>query len=271
MTLTMYDSIYVANLPAGAGYLAGYVDGAWPTYAAVKARFPEATVLSVAVFATSDAEACDCEAGDLTPGQVPAWVHRQIGRGERRPCVYASVANFPAVLDELRVAGITRAQVRLWAAHYGMGPHICGPASCNYFPGMPVFDGTQWTEQAPGAHGSRIDASLLQDDFFTGGSVSATGPEHWDAADWGAFRRNQLGNLTRAAAGNGVGLPPGEAAAVGNAHKGLLALVPSAEQIALAVAAKLPPAADGGLTAGQVQAAVEAGLVSVLSKAVTGA
>jgi hypothetical protein len=271
VTLRMYDSIYVANLPAGAEYLAGYVDGNWPTFAAVKARFPKAAVLSVAVFASSDAEACDCEKGDLTAGQVPGWVKRQAARGEKRPCVYSSVANFPAVLDELRAAGIKRAQVRLWAAHYGTGPHICGPTSCKYFPGMPTFDGTQWTDQAPGAHGSRIDASLLQDDFFTGGSVSATGPEHWDAADWDMFRNYSIGTLFRVFTGNTDGLPAGSVDPVQRTHAALLEVVPSAAAVAHAVVGALPPAQAGGITAADVEKAVQAGLVSVLSKAVTGA
>jgi hypothetical protein len=267
MTLRMADSIYVANLPAGWPCYAGYTDGTWPTYAAVKARFPAAAVLSVAVFATSGAECCDCEQGDLTPAQVPAWVRRQAARGVKRPCVYSSVANFPAVLRELHAAGIGRAQVRLWSAHYGLGRHICGPASCKYFPGMPQFDGTQWTDQAPGAHGSRIDASLLNDDFFTGGTVSATGPEHWDNADWIAFRQHGLDILARALTGNVAGLQGAAAADVYAAQRGLTRAGPSAEQVAQAVVAKLPPAQAGGLTQAQVQAAVEAGLVAVLSKA----
>jgi hypothetical protein len=272
MTLAMADSIYVANLPASYSIFAGYTDGSWPTYTAVRARFPKATVLSVAVFTTSDAECCDCEQGDLTPAQVPAWVRRQATRGEKRPCVYASAANMPAVLRELTAAGIARAQVRLWSAHYGLGPHICGPATCKY-PGVPACDGTQWTDMAPGAHGSRIDASLLNDNFFTGGTgtVSATGPEHWDDADWTAFRQHELAILARAATGDGTGLAGAAAAAVTAARRGLMSAAPSAEQVATAVVAKLPPAQAGGLTQAQVQAAVEAGLVAVLSKAVTGA
>ena len=42
------------------------------------------------------------------------------------------------------------------------GKHICGPSSCGY----PAADGTQWTDSAPGLHGSWIDESLLLPSFF---------------------------------------------------------------------------------------------------------
>ena len=275
MTLAMADSIYAANLPAGFPAYLGYVDGAWPTAPALVARFPQAHILAMAVFASSDAEGCDCEKGDLTPGQVPGWVKRQMGRGVARPCVYASVANMPPILSALAAAGISRPQVRLLSAHYGLGPHICGPATCKYFPGMPAMDGTQWTDLYGGAHGSLIDASLLLDDFF-GGPMSATGPASWDAADWTTFRQQILrGVLAHAGNDFTTGLSAGEAADVNAAHAGLAAvitttissLVPSVAQIAAGVLTALPPAAQGGLTQDQVQAAVEAGVGVAFARA----
>jgi hypothetical protein len=171
MTLVMQDSIYPANLTAGADAYLGYVDGKWPTYHAVVARFPGKPVLSVAVFADADAVACDQEPGDLSVGQVPAWVKRQEARGIERPVVYGSVSTIPAILSALVAAGVHRAGVRLLSAHYGAGKHICGPATCAY-PGVPACDGTQWTDSAAGAGGAHIDESVLNDDFFSGGDVA---------------------------------------------------------------------------------------------------
>jgi len=278
MTLVMYDSIYVANLPAGITCAAGYVDGSWPTCPAVKARFPQAQVLSIAVFSTSDADCCDCEKGDLTPDQVPGWVKRQMARGAVLPCVYASAANIGAIMSALTAAGIKRAQVRIWSAHYGLGPHICGPATCKY-PGVPACDGTQFTDLAPGAHGSLIDQSLLLGTFFGGTPMSLTGPEHWDAADFAALDA-YLGRLpTRditwhtgmwwlehAVTGTtDKTMPATTAAQVTAIHDGLAALassavpvVPTAAQVAAAVVAALPPSAAGGLTQADVEAAVQA-------------
>jgi len=157
----MLDSITVANLPPGADAYGAYVDGNWPTYPAVKTRFPGVPVLSIAVSPAADAECCDCESGDLTPGQVPAWVRRQLTRGVTRPVVYCSASIAGAVLRDLATAGVKREQVRLWSAHYA-GKHICGPGVCSY----PQADGTQWRDSAPGANGSLVDESLLADSFF---------------------------------------------------------------------------------------------------------
>jgi hypothetical protein len=48
-----------------------------------------------------------------------------------------------SILPVLSQAKISRSEVRLWSAHYGLGEHICGPGSCG---AVPVeVDGTQWT------------------------------------------------------------------------------------------------------------------------------
>lgn len=170
MTLRMLDSIEPANLPPGADAYAGYVDGRWPDFQAEVRRFPHARILGIAVRAADDAEACDCENGDLTPGQVPGWVRRQLRRGVRRPVVYASASVMASIVALLRGAGINRSQVRLWSAHYGHGKHICSPGSCGY----PAVDGTQWTDTAAGENGSRVDESLLAADFFDTPPTSGT-------------------------------------------------------------------------------------------------
>jgi hypothetical protein len=164
--ITMYDSITVANLPDGGGAYAGYVGGNWATWDAVKATFGgHAHLLSIAVNAGEDAKCLDVEQGDATPAEAPGWVKRQQGRGQYKPVLYASVSAVPAVLAALGHAGIKRDEVRLWSAHYGAGKHICGPASCKW-PGVPACDGTQWTDAAAGAGGTRVDESLLTDAFF---------------------------------------------------------------------------------------------------------
>jgi hypothetical protein len=165
MSLTMYDSIAVANLPADGDAYAGYVGGKWPTWDALKARFPHAHLLSIAIDATERATCLDIETGDATPAQAPAWVKAEHGRGVPRPVLYASASVMPQVLAHLEQAAIKRDTVRLWSAHYGWssvlhprGKHICGPRSCGLV--AVEMDGTQWL-----SHGD-YDESLLGATFF---------------------------------------------------------------------------------------------------------
>lgn len=160
MTLIMYDSIDVPLLPEGAPAYAGYVNGSWPTFAALKARFPKARLLSVAVQADHDAECLDIETGDATVVQAPNWHARQLHRGERRPGFYTEASNL-ALLERVMAAhGITRGQYRIWSAHYTEA-HFCGPHTCGY--GDSDTNGTQWTKAALGKN---LDQSVLNDDFF---------------------------------------------------------------------------------------------------------
>ncbi len=161
----MYDSIDVSAIPANADIIAGYVDGHWPTVSALRARFPHARILAIAVFASDDADCLDVETGDATPGQAPGWVARQRARGVYRPVLYSSVSGVAALLGVLAAAGITRDQVRLWGAHYTMTAHICGPSSCAYPTLLAECDGTQFTDRS---HGRSLDESLLAPTFFDG-------------------------------------------------------------------------------------------------------
>jgi peptidoglycan hydrolase-like protein with peptidoglycan-binding domain len=162
VTITMFDSISVSELPAGSGYAyAGYVNGRWQTYSAIKSKFPGSQVLSIAVSAGSDADCLDVETGDATPEQAASWVLRQLARKAWRPCLYASVSTMGSIVAGLEAAGIGVSTLRLWSAHYGEGTHICGPASCKQL--AISADGTQWTDSALGRS---LDQSLLSDSFF---------------------------------------------------------------------------------------------------------
>ena len=100
VTLTMYDSTNVGALPHGADAYAGYVEGLFPTFAALKRQFAAsgAHLLSIAVFASGDADCLDIEPGDATNAQAPGWVKRQLARGAHRPCLYTSVGNMDGPL-----------------------------------------------------------------------------------------------------------------------------------------------------------------------------
>lgn len=163
----MYDSVDVAEIPADAPAVAGYVGGHWPTYPSLHGRFPHARRLSIAVNAAEDADCLDVEPGDATPGEVVAWVKRQRDRGVRRPVIYASRDTMPAIIAELDRTGAKRKSYRLWSAHYSVGAHICSRATCGA--GF-TADATQWTDHALGRN---LDESVCGDTFWR-----APGPKH---------------------------------------------------------------------------------------------
>jgi hypothetical protein len=166
MTISMPDSIYVEDLISGYPAYLGYVDGDYITVPGLRAKFPEAKIVSLTVTGrTLEADGCDVESGDLNPDSGAAWVSRKLETkvpGER-PIIYASVGIMADVLGALKILGIERNQVRLLSAHYDRGRHVCGPATCSSI-SIPV-DGTQWTDTfAIGL--TDVDMSLLENDFF---------------------------------------------------------------------------------------------------------
>lgn len=172
----MYDTALNNQFPPGAQAYAAYVDGSignQPNYAYIVTTFPKAFHLSIALFASDNADTLDVEPGAAAPSDVPAWYARQKKRGIQRPCVYASASTMTDnILPVLSHANISRSAVRLWSAHYGLGEHICGPNSCR---AVPIeVDGTQWTSNALGLV---LDQSLLQENFFTTDSTVITEAE----------------------------------------------------------------------------------------------
>jgi hypothetical protein len=157
----MYDSVNVSQIPLSAAAVAGYVGGNWPTFSKLQALFPHAHKLSIAVNVNEDADCLDIEAGDAAIDQAPAWVKRQFARGVKRPVLYTSVDNVPALIHVLGQAGIFLTQVRIWTAHYTYKSHRCTEVCC----GGPKFaaDATQWTDKALGRN---LDASTCSPDFF---------------------------------------------------------------------------------------------------------
>jgi hypothetical protein len=155
----MFDSVTVGNMPASAPAVAGYTSGLFPTWPHLAALFPHARRLSIAVSSAHDAECLDVEPGDATPAVAAGWVKRQQARGIKRPVIYASRDNMPAVLAALQAAGIPRSAVRLWSAHYTFHEHICSPACGARF----TADATQWTDKAIGRS---LDQSKVDPSFW---------------------------------------------------------------------------------------------------------
>lgn len=144
LRFTMYDTTDPAtDLPQHyPPAVAGYVNGAWPSYNGLIKRYPRAKHLSITVNAGADARCLDVETGDATPAEAPAWVRRQHARGIARPVVYANTSTMPAVIAALEANSILRHEYLVFTAHYTGVPHI-----------EPGSDATQWESvERPGAN-----------------------------------------------------------------------------------------------------------------------
>ena len=122
-SFTMYDTTDAARplptpLPVA---VAGYVGGNWPSYNALRVKYPHAKHLSIAVNAGEVAQCLDVETGDATPAEAPGWVKREkprLSREGKNPWVYANASTMPAVKQALLRAGISLSVVHLWVAQY---------------------------------------------------------------------------------------------------------------------------------------------------------
>lgn len=147
--MAMFDSVDVAAIPVNAQMVAGYVDGNWPTYKALKAKFRHVPVVSIATSPSSDADVLDVERGDAQPADVPAWVVRQRRRGAQ-PIVYCSRSLMGEV--EAQCASHKVAPPHYWAADWTGEAHLVSGTVA-----------TQWANgsaQYPGL-APRCDTSLV--------------------------------------------------------------------------------------------------------------
>ncbi|HEX4717863.1 MAG TPA: hypothetical protein VH300_04985 [Thermoleophilaceae bacterium] len=162
MSLTMYDSVTVGEIPGDATFVAGYVNGNFVTFPTLEQRFPSASRMSIAVSSSADADCLDVELGDAPNSVAPAWVKRQMQRGVKQPVIYTQLSNAQSLLNVLAGAGVKRSDIRLWTAHYTDTPHRCSPA-CG-FSFTTTADATQWTKHSLGRN---LDESLCDDSFFS--------------------------------------------------------------------------------------------------------
>lgn len=119
----MYDSTEPNDIPATATMVAGYANGRYANYDAMKARFPHAHVVSISVRADDTlAHVLDVESGDATPGQFGPWATKVANRGVVRPTAYCSRSSVPLILAH-RPRGVT---VDLWVADWTGVAHVLG-------------------------------------------------------------------------------------------------------------------------------------------------
>ena len=138
------DAFQVATLPGGLDAYMSYVDGFGGWNALVQrfgAQF-SGLLLSITVHPGGRPARCaDVEPRAMSNGELPHWLDHVAltDGGKQLPWVYTSASNFQAANAAIGARHVVR-----WSAHYGHGPHICGPHTCGY----PQADWTQWTDGA---------------------------------------------------------------------------------------------------------------------------
>ena len=122
----MYDGIVPGEVPAGAQLYAAYLDGNWPDYNAMVARYPHAVHVSIAVSSSyNGGKVLDVENGDATPAESVNWVLARRKAGVD-PTVYCSMSAWATVQAAFKARGV--AQPHYWVADYSLGNNPAIPA-----------------------------------------------------------------------------------------------------------------------------------------------
>lgn len=151
--IEMLDSVNPAAIPKGTTAVAGYIDGHYPSFPGLLARFHgRAHLLSITVLG-GHADCLDIEPGNPVPAAAAGrWVRAMLHAGVWRPCVYTFAAQMPEVQRAL--TGIPRSDYRLWLAEWpGTGAVV--PTG---------MDAHQY--QPHGPRGENFDMSVCAPDFF---------------------------------------------------------------------------------------------------------
>lgn len=143
---TMYDSVTTLDIPPTATLILAYIDGKYANYAAVKARFPDATVIPVTTTLSGDlaAQVFDCERGDGNAVSAALWASRKIS-AKSRPTVYASRIGSPGYgwpdvqtqVANLKLTG----QVDYGVADYTGTPHLVPGSAFTQYANPPSSGG----------------------------------------------------------------------------------------------------------------------------------
>jgi len=148
MTRIMYDSVTPSGIPANAQMVAGYVDGLYANIHLMRARFPHAVVVSIAVSAlTDDGQVLDVEKGDASPLGALSWVQMR-RRAGADPSVYVNVSQWDEVRKVFRDSGI--AEPHYWIAKWDSVISIPKGAVAKQFENHPHYDTSVASTYWPG-------------------------------------------------------------------------------------------------------------------------
>jgi hypothetical protein len=181
----MADSVHAGALPVGLPAYAGYVDGRWPSFRAICARFGHTAHCISITTQGRNARIADCEEGDLTPHSAALWIANRVPyalgglwtpRKEEqlgiqpvwRPGVYIREDRLSSFLAELADAApaLPRSAYVLWIARWTDQKPTALPAG---------VDAWQWCANV----GAGYDLSVIAPSFT---SPQLTDPGNLKAA-----------------------------------------------------------------------------------------
>lgn len=176
------------------GVIGSYGNGDTANTTVAKEAFPDATHIVYDVHGTMPScDILDDEPGDANDSIAPGWsaAHNRTPGPHVLPhsAIYKSASGVAALISTMLDAGYKRTAFLVHSAHYGQGPHICGPGACQY----PKADGTQHSDK--GLEGQNTDLNLFEAHFF---AAPAPDPDaRYDLFD--DVKRSLIGGATERA------------------------------------------------------------------------
>lgn len=149
MVRTMYDAIDASLLPQGGDLYAGYVDGRWPSYNAIKKRFPASLVVGIATNPNTD----DGIIGDGPPdngtwSEWIGWVQRRRAAGFD-PWINTNQMNdWTPGIEAFRAANV--AEPHWWVANYDGSPVLPAGAPMKQYASNNDYDTSSCAAYLPG-------------------------------------------------------------------------------------------------------------------------
>lgn len=184
MVRVMYDAVVAADVPADGWAVAGYVNGKWPDFGALEARFPAAQHVSITVNDQGTATVLDVESGDATPAEAPAWAARQRAGGNPYPVVYMDESAWSTVQAAFSDQGV--AAPLYWVASYvddpTKVPDLPDGAIALQFYDYGGYDASVAADYWPGLDPAPVATSTKdEDDDMTTTSVAGRAGLSWAA------------------------------------------------------------------------------------------
>lgn len=190
----MYDSTNVAAIPSNATLILTYIDGQYNTYAAARARFPTARLVTTTTTFNGNlaAQIYDCERGDGNAQQAAAWAQQQLHL-HQRPTIYCSRIGspgygWPDVQRALTALNISLSAVDFGIADYTGKPHlVVGSAFTQY--ASPAFgSGGDYDISLTNGVWPNVPPSAMLNKPAVAIVPTSTGKGYWIvAADGGVF------------------------------------------------------------------------------------